>query len=352
MKIITRAVFDITQDDIPIIEEESFDYIGTISECKSGGSSPQPVDPYAQAAAQYGLSTGTANYNARLNRTNQQNALGSSSWDITGYDNSGAPFSYQNTSQNSSTGPQSGSTTSNSSDPQAVGHAGLFQPSQGSGGFGNSFMREYPQYSPTIAQTPAPIYTQTTRLAPQFESQLEKPIDTSGIAGMPGGPSTTQDLQDTRNALYQQQMQYLAPEQALQSEQNTSNLANMGATIGSPAWNNEQDRLGREQELARSNAATQAIAGGGAEQSRLFGMGSQSLQDQIAARNAPISEYNALLSPQSASATAMTPDISGAFNQQYQGALNSANQQTATDNANTSAAGSLLSSYLMYLALA
>jgi hypothetical protein len=298
---------------------------------KDSPSPPQPVDPYTQAAAQYGLSTGTANYNARLNRTDQQNGLGSSTWNITGYD---------------SPAPSSAPTLNIPSGP--VGPIGPgFET-----GFGADLSHLLPTgrlLSPQGGQSSgAPIYTQTTKLAPQFESQLEKPIDTSGIAGMPGGPSTTQDLNNTRDALYNEQMQFLAPEQKLQSEQMDSNLANMGATIGSPAWNNEQDRLAREQEMENSNARNQAITGGGAEQSRLFDMGSQSLQNQITARNAPINEYNALLSPQSAGATAMTPDISGAFGQQYQGRLAGYNAGVASNNATTGDLTSLLAAALMF----
>ena len=39
-------------------------------------SSPQPVDPYAAANAQYGLNTQTAQYNAALNRTGNSNGVG------------------------------------------------------------------------------------------------------------------------------------------------------------------------------------------------------------------------------------------------------------------------------------
>src|SRR5581483_6586660 len=56
-----------------------------------GGSAPQPVDPYAQAAAQYGLSTGTAEFNAGLNRTNTVNPMGSSIWSVNGQPTAQAP---------------------------------------------------------------------------------------------------------------------------------------------------------------------------------------------------------------------------------------------------------------------
>jgi hypothetical protein len=179
----------------------------------------------------------------------------------------------------------------------------------------------------------APTYTQYTSLAPQFQDALNKPIDTSGLAGMPGGPSTTQDLQNTQDALYKKQMQYLQPEQKLQSDQEQAQLANMGATIGSPAYNNEMARIGRQQQAQTSDARTQAITGAGAEQSRLFGLGTQGLQNQITVRNAPLNEYETLAgNGGAAQATAQTPDISGAFNQNYQGAVNSANAQAASQN--------------------
>lgn len=250
----------------------------------SSPSTPQPVDPYVQAGAQQGLAENTANYNAALNRTTQGNNLGVTGWNISGYD----------------------------------------------------------------PQTGAPLYSQYTSLAPQFQNQLDQPIDTSGIAGMPGGPSTLDDLTNTRNSVYDQQMGMLAPEQALQSENMDSKLANMGATIGSPAWNNEQDRLAREQGSQRQQARNTAISAGGQEQSRLFGLGAQSLQNQIAVRDQPIKEFQSLLGPQAGSATAQTPDISGAFNQQYQGQIANANNQTATNNANTEAAVGTLAMLAMY----
>jgi len=58
----------------------------------------------------------------------------------------------------------------------------------------------------------APTYTQTTQLAPQFQDVLNsRLIPQDGWHA--GRPSTTQDLQNTQDALYQKQMQYLAPEQ-------------------------------------------------------------------------------------------------------------------------------------------
>jgi hypothetical protein len=254
-----------------VLEQESFEYHGPVAAGKSAGSAPQPTDPYTQANAQMGLATGTADYNAALNHTDSSNALGSNSWQITGTD------------------PTSG----------------------------------------------APIYGQQTSLSPWANSMLSSPIDTTGLAGMPGGPSTTQDLATTRNSLYDQQEAYIKPQQDLAAEQLDSKLANEGIMPGSAAYQQAKDEQNRANTFTNNQTINSAITGGGAEQSRLFGLGSQGLQNQLAVRNAPISEYESLQGNPSSQVSAATPDISGAFGQQYQGALAGYNANTATNNANT-----------------
>lgn len=365
---------------------------------KDSGSPPQAVDPYTQAAAQYGLSTGTALFNAGLNRTNQVNPLGSTTWSASYPGSGGVSPGTVNSSTGQPVGSQwslnspsgfSGLPTGGPMNPVAsgsgpIGGSGLpisqggYQgptghsasgpgatipfggSSNGVGGYGlgpgsmtagqgmptpGTPYNGSPTGSPTGG---APTYTQQTSLTPWANQELQKPIDTSGLAGMPGGPSTTQDLSNTRDALYQQQMQYLQPEQDIQKEQLQSQLANMGATIGSPAYNNEMDRLNREQEFQNSSARTSAIAGGGAEQSRLFGLGTQGLQNQLAVRNAPISEWAALNGSGGASAQALTPDISGAFNQQLQSQMAGYNANVASNNQTTADISSLAMMALMF----
>jgi len=373
MKIITRGVIDWSTG--AVLEEDSYEYSGPVAHAKDSGSPPQAVDPYQQAAAQYGLSTGTALFNAGLNRTNQVNPLGSTTWSASypngnstgpappqggnylglGGNQTGAPSPPQSTSGysppttgNSASGPGAQFSTGPSTIPFGGIGNGFTGIPYGLGP-GSIYARGPYNGSPTGSPTGgAPSYTQTTQLAPQFESQLEKPIDTSGLAGMPGGPSTTQDLANTRSALFAQQEQYIQPEQQLQTEQLQSQLANEGLAPGSAAYGNEMDRLNREQTFTNSNAINQAITGGGAEQSRLFSLGSQSLQDQLAARNAPISEWAALSGTGGASAQALTPDISGAFNQQLQAQTAGYNANTASNNATTEGIGSLALAAALY----
>lgn len=317
MRIITRAVLDW---DGNILEEDSYEYSGPIAGCKDSGSAPQPVDPYTQADAQYGLATGTANYNAALNRTNSANPLGSSSWQVTGTD--GTP------SNNTAFSPMG-------SIPSSLG-GGLY-------GFGGSSTPSVGTPTSTASGgmnggSGAPIYTQSTSLTPWANSLLQSPIDTSGIPGMPGGPSEQQNVNSAENSVFNQQMSLLQPQEQMQSEQNQAQLENSGAMPGSAAYDYGTQELGREQGAQNAQVANSAVTTGMNELPMLYGLGSTSLQNQLAERNAPISEYEQLMGNGSGGqVSAATPDISGAFGQQYSGALAGYNANTATNNANTQA---------------
>lgn len=400
MKVITRAVLDW---DGHVLEEDAYEYCGPIAECKDSGSAPTPVDPYAQAGAQYGLATGTANYNAALNRTNSSNPLGSSTWGVTGYDGSGV-------------GGIPGTNTGGSYPiPSRLG-GGAYGLGGSNGGFGSGYvgsnlglngnfgspalsaggapgMSTGTQGMYGMGGTGAPKYSQQTSLTPWANQMLQSPIDTSGIAGvgrglntnsiaglgnidtsnvpgMPGGPDLTGSLNSTRNAMYDQSMGYLAPQEALAREQSDSQLANEGITPGSAAYGQAKDQLGREQTFANQQAVDSAIGAGNQEQATLYGLGSQglqnqlnlgnaslqnqmnfgnsTLQNQLALRNAPISEYESLQGNPGSQVNAQTPDISGAFNQQYQGQLAGYNANVASNNSTTSTIGSLAAMAAIY----
>jgi hypothetical protein len=352
MKVITRAVLDW---DGNILEEDSYEYSGPIAQCKDSGSAPQPTDPYAQASAQYGLDTGTANYNAALNRTNSSNPLGSSTWNITGYDGSGMggiPGTNMGTPYGlGTTAPMVGSSTPTLHSPQIGGvPTGLANQGGSASGYGGAYSLGGSMGGvPIGGGTGAPKYSQTTSLTPWANQMLASPIDTTGLAGMPGGPSTTQDLATTRNALYDQQQAYIKPQQDLAAEQLDSKLANQGITPGSAAYTQAKDEQARQNTFTNNQTINSAITGGGAEQSRLFGLGSQGLQNQLAVRNAPISEYEQLQGNGSGGQiSAATPDISGAFAQQQNAALAGYNAQNASNNATTSTVGSLAAMAAIY----
>jgi hypothetical protein len=320
MKIITRAVLDW---DGNILEEESYEYSGPVAECKDSGSAPTPTDPYQQAGAQYGLATGTAAYNAALDRTNSSNPLGSNTWNVTGYSDAG-------------TGSPSSGSYGPYSIPSSLG-GGLY----GFGGTDTS-SESLPNGSG------APIYSQSTSLSPWANSLEESPINTAGIPGLDSNASVEQNDAATANAEFNSQMGYLAPQEALQSEQTQAQLEAEGAMPGSAAYNTGQQQLSQQQTFENTQAADQAVAAGNQEEATLYGLGGEQLQNEESLRMAPISEYEALAGNPSTAVSAETPDISGAFNQQYQGQLAGYNANTATNNANTSALGTAAVAALMY----
>lgn len=309
---------------------------------KSSGSAPQAVDPYTQAGAQLGLSEGTAQFNAGLNRTNSTNPLGSSTW--------------------------SAAYPTPPAAPAGTATAGQGMPSYGSynipgiGSFNIPSTAYSGGYNPTTPyglgagpQDPAggaPTYTQNTTLSPWANKLLQSPINTAGLPGMPGGPSITQNLQDTQGATYNKEMAYLQPQEQLAQEQQNSLLANQGIMPGSEAYKNAQDQMNRNNTFQNQQATDSAILAGNQEQTNLFGLGTQGLQNQLAVRNAPINEYQALAGNGGAAANAQTPDISGAFAQQLQSQLAGYNANVASNNATSGDLAGLGSAALMYLALA
>lgn len=251
-------------------------------------NTPPPVDPYQAAGAQYGLNTQTADYNAALNRTSNTNALGSSGWNVNGTD-------------------------------------------------------------PT---TGAPLYGYSTQLAPQFQSAISTPLDTSQIyGGGAGSPSVSQGNNQVANSLFNEQMGYLAPQYAQQQTSQNAQLAAEGATPGSEAWNNAQGNLARNQTFGENQAANSAITGATAQQGQLQNMAMQGLNAQQLAQQEPINLFNAL-SGNGGNAQAGNTDIMSAFNNQYQGQLNSANASNAANNQAVGGAASLASMLAMFAMMA
>lgn len=365
MKIITRAVIDWAT--LKVEECDSHDYEGPIALAKSSGSAPNPTNPYEQAASEYGLATGTADYNAALNRTNSQNPLGGSTWQVTGTDGTGpGEFGGYPTSFSA----QNGAGGASATDSSAYGGSTPGLGYDGAANYGGIYGLGSNQSGSGYTGSGAPIYTQTTSLGPQYDSMLSTPIntsnmpgvgqaiDTSQIPGMPGGLNVSQNDLATQNAEFQSEMGYLAPEEALAGEQTQSQLEAEGAMPGSAAYNTGESQLARNDTFQNTQAADQAIQMGNQEEQTLYGLGSESLQNQLglgstelqnteSARMAPISEYDALNGGASTPVSAATPDIAGAFNQQYQGALAGYNANVASNNATTSALGGLASAGIL-----
>ncbi len=99
-------------------------------------------------------------------------------------------------------------------------------------------------------------------------------FNTDGVSKIPTG--NTDDLNAARDSVYNQSTQYLDPQfQQAQSDME-SKLANQGIMPGSEAYNREVNNFGLQKQKAYGDARNSAIQAGGAEQSRLFGLGLQS----------------------------------------------------------------------------
>jgi hypothetical protein len=173
------------------------------------------------------------------------------------------------------------------------------------------------------------------------QGMLDKPFDTSQLPDMP----TTADNAG-RDAMTQALLDRQQPMFDRQKSQTEANLLARGFNPGGEAFNASADDLGRQQNDAR----LAAMAAGGAEQSRMFGLGTQArqnaLQEQSFLRNEPLNTLNAVRTGAQVTGPQFNnvpmqqgvagPDLLGAANAtgQYNQGIYNANQ--AGQNATTS----------------
>jgi len=112
-------------------------------------------------------------------------------------------------------------------------------------------------------------------------------FNADGVREIP--KSDALNLAITRNSVYDQQKQYLDPEFNQAQGDLENKLANQGITRGSEAFNREMDNFARTRQRAYGDARNSAIQAGGAEQSRLFGLG---LQAHTTGQNDAMSRFN------------------------------------------------------------
>ena len=111
--------------------------------------------------------------------------------------------------------------------------------------------------------------------------------DTSNLTAMPNASES--DLNAMRDSVYGQQIQYLDPQFQQGQSDLDAKLANQGIMPGSEAYNREMNNFGLQKQKAYGDARNSAIQAGGAEQSRLFGLGLQSRQQGV---NEAMNQFN------------------------------------------------------------
>jgi hypothetical protein len=176
----------------------------------------------------------------------------------------------------------------------------------------------------------------------------ESLADPFSYAGMPAAPTADSAArQQAIDAIYRQYASRLDPQFQQSQTALETRLANQGIGVGSGAYNKAMESFGRTRNDAYQSAQNQAISGGGAEQSRLFGLqGSErerAIQEAAYLRGIPLNEAAALMgasggvtmptfSPTPQTAIART-DYSGLVGQQYAGQMNAYNQAQSQKNA-------------------
>ncbi len=273
---------------------------------KKGGSAPQAPNPAATAAAQGAANKDTAIAQATLNRIDEYTPYGNSVYSPTGGTDVNGITPYKRTT--------------------------TLDPAQQS-----------------IVDKQTAISGQLNDLAGNQISRvgdaISQPFSYSGMPAAPTADSTAR--QQTIDALYGQATSRLDPRFAQDQTQLQTDLANQGIGVGSTAYNSSLESFGRPKNAAYTSALNQAIASGGGEQSRLFGLQgnerTRAIQEAAYLRNTPLNEASALMgagggitnpqfSPAPQTAIGST-DVTGPTALAYQGQMNAYNQRVGSSNA-------------------
>ena len=171
--------------------------------------------------------------------------------------------------------------------------------------------------------------------------------DPYSFDGMPAAPTAdAASRQQVIDAYYNQQTSRLDPRFTDEQTALETQLASQGIGVGSDAYMKSMESFGRTKNDAYTSALNQAVASGGGEQSRLFGLQAnerdRGIQEYAQQRNAPLNEISALMSgtqiqnPQFSPTpqTGIQPaDITGPTALAYQGALSGAANAQSANNA-------------------
>lgn len=376
---------------------------------KSSGSAPAAPDPAATASAQAGLNADTARLQALLGRYAQNTPYGSLSWSRPGA-TSGALAGNQpagggmTTSQGMGTGTpavspgaqgiwrteggnsyrnmQTGALETFDTPPGTDAGDGTFYgtaPNGGGGtlGFGGgtaTMTKSGSAGAGASAYDPNDVWESTITLSPEGQEMFDTQnrisralagLGEGGISrvaaaqaqpftldGLPGAPTAdTETRKRVEESLVNRSKSYLDPIYAQRERELMTSLSDRGIPLGSEAWETATGDFNRARQADYQNAIDSGIQGGGAEESRQFGMQSsareRAIQEQAFLRSQPLNELAALLGqsggvslPQFAQAggVGVAPtDITGPTALNYQGQL--ANYNGAQQRSSSSLGG-------------
>lgn len=231
-----------------------------------GKSSGSDFNPQETAAAQGAANVQTAIAQARLNQINQTTPFGSIN-----YSQTGDTFTVKDANGNDIEVPMFQSDVTLAPDQQQILDLQNALTKQG--------------------------YQIGQGIAGQIASATGQPIDFSGLPAAPQANDAART--QVQDALYNRYTNMMDP-RFEQDEQNLrTQLINSGHALGSQGYNQAMEDFRRDKNAAYEQALFGSVAGGGAEQSRLFGLESaarqNAIQELFAQRNAPINELAGIL---------------------------------------------------------
>jgi hypothetical protein len=344
-------------------------------------SAPQAPDPYNSAAAQYKYGTQAAAYNAALNRMNTVGPTGSTQYQVTGTDPTGAPIYTQRTQLTPTEQAllNSQEQVGILGNQTALGQQGIQLQQQG---LQRSLV---PQGGNALSQ----LRQVTGQGAPQTPG-LTYGIDTSNVPGLIS-PQTGFDY--GQGTALKGELAAINPSMQQEKEQLDASLRNSGAHPGDPAYDNAMMAEDARQANAYAQAGGAAITAGTGLSNSLFNQAlqgnqtafgqaqaqsglrntavSQALQNYATQAGIPLSQLQGIMQmlgtqsgqigaggaqsgqanvPQAiAPGTSQTsaPDIMNAMNNQYQGQLSNYNAQVAQQNSLMGDASGLLAAFML-----
>lgn len=179
-------------------------------------------------------------------------------------------------------------------------------------------------------------------MIPYAQESLSKQVDWAGMPGVTGGEEARNAAEQ---AIYGRATSRLDPMWQQRQQQQAAALANQGLEPGTEAYTRAMGDLNRAQNDAYQTALNEAIMGGGQEASRQYGLESanraRAIQEAYQQQYGGINALNAALQGQQVqmpqfpgfgqAGQAQAPNLLGAAQAQYQGALNqyAANQAGA-----------------------
>ena len=357
---------------------------------------PKAVDPYVQTAAQFQLNKNTALLGNQLAKTDSYSPTESTTWsssidpqDQANYDAQMARYQQNMTGWQTARDQHVANPRPASSRPPWGDFIGPSQAEARARGSTNA-----PFNLPMPEAPKAPIatkWTSRTQLTPdqqrlfdlretaqgtlldQANNNLRQPLDFSGLDKQVNNLGLSNnfsgDRQRVEDALYSRSKSRLDPQFEMGQRDLETKLYNQGVQPGTEAWNRELDSLSRQKQDAYSGARTDAITGGGQEQSRLYGMDyqtanqnatlqnqarQQGLNELFSMRQTPLQELNLLQGRGTGGAGAAgggtggggqsvaNTDIGGAFASQLGAEQAGYQGKVATNNANTAATASMI----------